>query len=539
MTVPKILPYQGGEDVRGFIRAAQEESIQRMIQEFQWGSRAVCNGSTMDSGKTLCASEVVVRLGLERVLYIGIKDTYEQWVDRLAAQSDGRIELRRVDSTVKGKKALADMLAGRPGHFFAGSQYLTRQDWDYVPKLDSMGKKVWKTEPKNVVKNGVMLAAKGAVVTRPVPAGEIGPQLLPVQDTEPVQKRIYKKMAPLQMVIFDEVHAVANRHSQGRKTLITIPTITKLGMSGTWMGNKFQNAWSITRWLWPDIIDGNFKRWSERWCTTSTIFIAGGEEKQVPGGERNEGEFVSTLPCYVRIDAEREVPEPEIVEVDLLPEQRADYDDLERDLLLWLQTPAGSRACLVADLPITLRARLRAATLGTMMIDENGDPFFPADTRSTKLTALRGILDRPGWSGRQVGIYTESKRFAHVMAARMNASGYSTRAWTGDASSKEREEIKRAWLAGEFQYLISTIQSFSTGLDGFQAAANRVVWVSESDNNVLNQQAVRRYFRSGNEEMLNDFQHVKIVARDTYDMGVLSKNVLETLSMHATLTLAA
>ena len=83
---------------------------------------------------------------------------------------------------------------------------------------------------------------------------------------------------------------------------------------------------------------------------------------------------------------------------------------------------------------------------------------------------------------------------------------------------------------------MSTIQSFSTGLDMFQSVCNRVVWVSESDNNMLNNQAIKRYYRSGFPELLADFQHVKIVARNTYDDGVLGRNVLETLAMHASLT---
>jgi hypothetical protein len=85
------------------------------------------------------------------------------------------------------------------------------------------------------------------------------------------------------------------------------------------------------------------------------------------------------------------------------------------------------------------------------------------------------------------------------------------------------------------QYLVSTIQSFSTGLDGFQTICNKDVWLSESDNNVLNNQVIKRYCRSGRAE---GFTHVKILALDTYDVGVFSQNTQETLAMKASMNAA-
>ncbi len=531
----KIMPNDPALDdvdnrLAGRITNEQEAAIVRMVAEFTSGTMGVTNGSNMDTGKTLQASEVVIRMGLQRVLYIGVKDTFAQWAGRLSAQSDGQLEMRRIDASVAGQQAWDAFYAGEPGHYFTGSQYLTAQDWEHLPAWEDDGvTPKWKLTPKS----------KGAeVITTPLPDGVYGPEA-PKRVSVRQQKNIFRFARftnhPLDMIVFDEVHAIANRKSIGRKTLMKIPTLRKLGMSGTWVGGAFQNAWSITEWVWRGTVDPSFIRWAEQWCETKTVYLPGAEEKKMPGGERSPGTYVTTLPCYIRLNGELEVPVAEEFDVELTPAQRNDYDDLERDLIVWLNGPNGQRASLVADLPIVLRTHLRSATLGKVSFDADGVIDYAPDADSSKLWALRQIVDRPDWAGRQVGIYTHSKKFAKLTVARMRAAGYNAVEWSGDVTSKERDAIKAAFLAGEIQYLVSVIAAFSTGLDGFQAVCNRLIWLSESDNEVLNQQAVRRYFRSGNPEMLADFQHVKILANNTYDRGVLSKNAMSTLAMRHTL----
>jgi SNF2 family DNA or RNA helicase len=152
---------------------------------------------------------------------------------------------------------------------------------------------------------------------------------------------------------------------------------------------------------------------------------------------------------------------------------------------------------------------------------------------------LRGIVDRPDWRGRPVMIYTHSRRFARVVALRMNAAGYGTAEWSGVKTSKERAKIKADFIAGRLQYIVATIQSLGTGLDGFQTTCNRVVWLSQTENPTADLQASRRVFRSGNNAMLDDFQAVTVIARNTYDSGILSRNVANILSMRATLKVPA
>jgi hypothetical protein len=314
-------------------------------------------------------------------------------------------------------------------------------------------------------------------------------------------------------------HVVANRKSVGLRTVKTIKTDWKLAMSGTWYRNDFAGAWSVTRWLWPLLVDGSFIRWSDVWCSKEELYLPNGQTTSKVTGEKEPGAYIQTLPCYIREEALEELPEPEVFMVELTARQREQYTNLERDMVTWLDYHATDpgRAPLVADLPIVLRARLRTAALAEMSFDANGDIQFDVDAPSSKLWALRQIVDRPDWAGERVIIGTDSKRFAKVVVARMKRAGYNAVEWSGDVNSKQRDQIKEAFIAGEIQYVITVIPSFSTGLDGWQTVCSRMITLSASEDNSQNQQWLARCFRPGR---VGEFKHVVVNAADTYDLGI-------------------
>lgn len=497
-------------------RPAQIERIEAFINE---PTKAGLLADEMGVGKTLVAVEIALRF--ERTLTIGVKDTFGQFAELFEAQSDGTQQLRRLDSTKGGRQALADMLAGKPGHYFAGSQFLTTQDWRSDRIYDEeTGRTVWDT-----------MAKTGAVKTRKAKAGEIGPRELPVAKTVSTHLGLYRKMKPLDALVFDEVHVIQNRKSSGFRTVKTIKSEYKLALSGTWYGNKFDGAWAVARWLWPDLIDGSFWRWKAEWCETEDVYVGKDETRERVIGEKQPGAFVASLPLYFRAEAEPLPPSIDIF-VNLTPKQREQYTQLEEDLMLWVgENP------LVVDLPATLRQRLRTASLGEMNLTEDGDIFFDLDCASSKITALHGILNGY-WGGTERALIgMDSKRFANVTAERMRQAGERVALWTGDTTSKQRDEIKAAFLAGEVQYIVNTIASMSTGLDGFQRVCSKMVLLNELDGNeAVNAQYVRRLFRPGR---VGDYELVKILANDTLDAGVYGANLARSLANRTTMRLAA
>jgi len=481
-------------------RPEQEGAIQRMLTE---PTHAVALGSQQDTGKTLMLCEVIVRAEFKRVLIVGVKDTFNAWHKRLLAQSEGSIELLRIDATKKGRENFERLLAGDDAHFFVGHQFLASKDWGRVPVLGNDGE----------------------------PTGEYKRKHLGV----------YKKMRPLDALVSDESQIHSNRKSNGAGTIRAIPTNWKFALSGTIAGNQIVNLHTIGRWLWPTVqtetgeflVDPSFYRWRDQWCEVESKYVGGARPVAVVLGEKNPGAIVSSWPCWIRLlSPAGNVPEPELIHVDLDPQEQAIYSQCEEEGVMWLEQN-GNLEPIVMNLPVTKRTRLRTAALGVMSIDSGDVVHFASDAQSTKMRKLREILDGEGWAGKQAVIFTHSKTFAYMAAARMNGAGYATGLWTGDLPSKKRDVLLEAFTSGEVRYIVAVIQSLSRGYDGLQTAANRVVWMSRSDDTEQNDQAARRVFRTGGD--LKDYRSVEIVANETYDLGVFNADRAKVTSMNASL----
>lgn len=475
----------------------QEEALARMMAE---PTKAVLLASEQDQGKTLISIEFALRMKFERVLFVGIKDTFEQFRQRTEAQSDGAQTIRRIDSSKPGKKAEADLLWGVEGWYFIGQQLFTSRDWEMVLQTDKAGNPI--IDPK----------------------------------TEKPKKKARRLHfwddIDVDCMIYDEVHMAANRGSNGAKTLHAagVDGMWKVAMSGTFYGNKFDNAWAPTRWLWPDLIPRSYWLWRYEWCEQQDVRARGGKTVSTVIGPKPPADaFVKSLPCYIRHVGEDDVPDPEVIVVDLLPEQRRMYDALEEDLIVWKRGHP-----FVVDFPVTLKERLRTATLAEFDFDpETQEIWFPDNAESTKIDALfrklaQFPLDR-------VILATHSKRFVKLVVKRMQARGMRVVEWSGDVSTKGREAIKAQWLAGEVQYIVCVINSFSTGLDWAQTGCWRIGWLSRMDGNTTaNDQFVRRVFRTGPHK--HKFAHFEIQGRDTHDQGVFANYELQHISQQEALT---
>lgn len=512
-------------------RDYQEIAVQRVLAEL---TNAALIGDDPGLGKTLIASEILIRGAFQRVLIMGIRDTFAQWAERLAAQSDGMIELRRINATKSGKAAFADMLAGVPGFYFAGIQFITTQDWTYRDVVDSEGKTVFKIDKET-----------GLPTDKP--------------ERERLHAFTYHKMKkhPLDALVFDEVHHAQARNSLTARTLKTIPLgpsteggrHLKLGLSGTWFGNSFEGAYAIARWLWPeriDILPTRFDLWSDMWLSRENVKSKDGrKDLTTPSGrpilkvvgESEPGAFAAALPCYIRREAQKP-PAPRIVYCDPMPRQKMQLEELKRDLMTWVEDWEGEEAPLVVDVPPVLQMRMRQVTIAEIGFAEDGSVTMPPEAQSAKLGALKGILDHYG--DQPVAIYTDSKIGAHFMALRMRRAGASVGAWTGDLSTKDRDALKADFIAGKVQYLIATVQSIGTGIDGLQAACSKVVWISEAVGNpTLNDQAIARFWRSGRTEAYGEFEQSKILMRGSVDVETFEALIQKGWAQRASMRVAA
>jgi hypothetical protein len=440
----------------------QQEAIDRIVAE---PTRSALNASTMGAGKTLIAVEVVKQLDSQIVLLIAPLGTRLGW--KITFERQGVVlPFKWINSTKEGKKARDDWQWQQPGIYFVGVEYFTRLGWE-----GKVRSKMWTKVPD--------------------------------------------------IVLFDEVHRAQSRESKTFKTLKQVKAGFKLAMSGTPTGNRFEGAWAITKWLWPDVVDNSFYGWVTRWCDIEYDHFAPRNLRIV--GEENPGAFFNSLPCYVRIESELDVGLVEVVKyVELSRLQRKAYDALERDMITWVE---GNP--LVVEFPITLRARLRQASLGMFSVDVDGNVFFANDCDSSKIDAMFEVLEE--WDNEPALILTDSRKFADVVVNRLNDSGCSSSAWHGSVSQADREKAKEDFIAGSVNYIVAVTSAIAEGVDGLQHACRNILWLSRSDNRLLNEQAMARVMRQGQERQVRS---VEVVAVDTYDSGVLSSHIVKAIEMN-------
>jgi SNF2 family DNA or RNA helicase len=196
------------------------------------------------------------------------------------------------------------------------------------------------------------------------------------------------------------------------------------------------------------------------------------------------------------------------------------YTEMESNLVTWL----GDNP-MVAELPITARARLRQITLGTPTFNAEGEVDFDINSKSSKIDALKEIIsdldDEP------VLIFTHSQRFCPVVVHRL---GNRAVEWSGKTSARERERILSQFgTRNGPRYIVATIAAIGEGVDGLQDRCNTEVWLSRSDDRIINEQAGKRLHRRGQKRAVRS---IDIIAPNTYDEGILSGQVRQALAMN-------
>lgn len=412
-------------------------------------------------GKTLLALDVfsLLRPVVDRVLVIAPLNTKGGWRAHAAAMLPDLPFL--VIESGKNEENYAKLKAGTPGVYFVTKDYLALSGTSAEPKEKDDG-----------------------TFTR----GRI-------------QKHRWDMHLP--MVVLDESHKTNHRDTAGYKVLRRLDSKWRIAMSATPAGNKFDRLWETCRWLWPDLIDRSKSRWVAEWCRTEYDPYKYDHKKVV--GEKVPGAFVGSLPCYITDEADFKVPVRVVnVSTPMTAEQRKQYDAMKRDSLLWIDEHP-----LVADLPIVQKIRLRQIALGEVVFDEDGDVNFADDCKSSKIRACELICARH--PGEQVLFYTDSKRFAYVLAKRLGG-----RAWTGDLSSNARDQLKADFIAGRVRYIVAVISAFGTGTDGLHLASSTEVFCNQSFNGVDNEQCEGRLNRRG--QKAKEITRYMLTAPDSGDV---------------------
>jgi hypothetical protein len=486
----------------------QQEAVDQISNE---PTCAAANASMPGVGKTVMSVEVAKAVHARTILVIAPLQVEDEFRETFALQ-EVDLPFQKIDSTPKGDLAKANFQWQVPGIYFVGTQMFTRLGWVKTPILDKNNQPVLDANGKPKIKT----------------------------------RRTTMWDTPVDMIIFDEAHAAQNSKSWTFKTLMNTHTSYKLAQSGTLTGNNFEGAFAIARWLWPDLIDPDKRKWVDRWCETTFDPFSYTKKKVV--GELNPGAFFDWVPCYVRLESTVDVEvDDQTVEVDLYPEQRRAYESLVQNMLAWVQDGDGETKPLVVNFPIVQRIRLRQATLGMFSLalspnqppSDSGKPpkmdvVFAEDCVSSKLDVmLDRILDKD-FEGEPALIFTDSEIFAGVTVARINAKygEDSARKWSGKVKRATRDSDKQDFLDGKYKYLVAVIASIGTGTNKLQLATRNMLYLSSMDSRIGMEQSEARLIRTGQTRTV---RIRRILANDTMDSGILDKHIRDAINMNATL----
>lgn len=457
---------------------AQTAAIEKMVTE---PTRAALNCSGLGTGKTVMAVELAKALSARTVLVVAPIGTHVGWIRTFQRQGTN-LPIVRIQ-TVED----FDLLRTKtPGIYVVGREM-------YYLGHNSAREADGSLKMKTVTKDG--------------------------KETEvPVRlaKWDWRKTNP-DLHIVDESHSAQNRWGLMFKTLKTHPSKFRLAMSGTPQGSTFDGFWSVTRWLWPALIDRSKTRWVAEWCDQKRVVKGKNEDGELEWvtkivGEKTPGKFLTTLPCVVQLVAAK-VPYRQINGmVNLTPAMREAWDDMKDKNIAWLKDNP-----MVAKLPIERRIRLRQMALAyptvTEVLNEEGEIDvmidFDPDAESPKIDASLKIQARH--PGEKILFLTDSAKFAKIAAPRIGAELY-----YGPTPKKVRAALVDAFGDPKGpQYLLATYQAVAEGTDGLQLACHIEVRFNAVDSPVLEEQVGGRLNRIG--QSAPEIIRYDLIARDTLD----------------------
>jgi superfamily II DNA or RNA helicase len=447
-------------------RPEQEAAIQEVLSS----KRHICRAE-VGAGKTLIGVEAVIRSGVQTVLLVSPLNPIRGWRKTFERQGS-ELPFRQIKTLRNEDKDLGALMMGTPGVYAIGWELFRRHA-------------MWKS-------------------------------------------------FPIDFAIFDEVHRGQNRKSSTHEAMKSVRAEYRLNLSATPWGNRIEGSWAILKSTWPEAYPA-FWPFVTKYLTKESDQYS----RFKVGPERVPGTVWSSIPSKSYFPSPyQEEPIVHTVEVDLKPAQRKLYAQLEEEGFVWLEDNP-----LAVELPSTLYLRLMETTLATPSLRYEwrtvpDDPeyeikrpvrtneagvleeewevvYFEDDAKSTKADAVEEVLaDLYAEAPVPVLIFTHSEKFATYFTKRLQKKGFDARRFIGGMSPEERE-WKLEGFGKEFDILVATIATVGEGTDGLQEVCQNEIWVSVSDNRMLNEQARGRLSRPGQKNKVNRWM-------------ILAKNTVET-----------
>ncbi|ARQ67467.1 DEAD/DEAH box helicase [Streptomyces marincola] len=290
------------------------------------------------------------------------------------------------------------------------------------------------------------------------------------------------------LVAADEAQHVKNPHSATARALRAVPARARVALTGTPVENNLSELWAVLDWATPGLL-GGLGTFRSRYADA----VEGGTD---PAAAERLARLVRPFLLRRRKSDPGIAPElPPKTETDravaLTAEQAALYEAAVREGLAAVSEADGlARRGLVVRLLTSLK---QICNHPAQYLKEENEPRLAG--RSGKLELLDELLDTILAEGASVLVFTQYVRMARLLRAHLEGRGVGTLLLHGGTPVARREELVRAFSAGEAPVFLLSLKAAGTGLN--LTRAEHVVHFDRWWNPAVESQATDRAHRIG------------------------------------------
>jgi SNF2 family DNA or RNA helicase len=317
------------------------------------------------------------------------------------------------------------------------------------------------------------------------------------------------------LVAADEGHRLANPDTIQSRAANKIPRSMSLVLSGSVFQNKWEELFGPLRFLFPTRYKSRHRDFNDRFLD----YVENGYGKICVGVLPDRIDALrDELGRFMVVRDKENKAIANTVLVQLSEGQRKVYTELAETLLAHL--PNGER--IKSSDGIALLTRLRQVATGL-------DVFDPQVVRdSSKLEATVATIKAHWDRGDDYVVFGWYKPSLAALALRLQEEDIDSWLIDGDVPQKARGPIITAFQNGQKRVLLGTISTMGESIN--LQRANHVIRVDRCFNPAMNQQAVDRVDRQGQER---ECYLTDIVAEDTVDDLVVLPNLANKSALRA------
>ena len=360
-------------------------------------------------------------------------------------------------------------------------------------------------------------------------------------------------------IIADEAHRAKNKDAQQTRGLWQVQAPLMQAATGTPILNSPDELWALLAWLFPEQY-GEYSPHKVGYNVfyESYVDYAMGNFGKIITGVKNPDslrfELRGRLVRRTKRQVLKDLPDKTrtIIPVELNSKQRAQYQEVETQLLVELET-AVQRALELQSKDDTSAAERDWAehVIALAKADDYKSLVYVVKNAAARMTRLRQVLESPAILGgvddsakmdaaveivldhpeKPFVIFTKYKMATTLLKQRLERGSKRLRdrvaTFTGDTDPAERTRLVTQFQAGDIDVLIMTMESGGQGIT--LTRADTAIFLSQEWTPALNDQAEDRLHRIGQD---NAVQILILQARDTIDDGrVGPKNALKRMIM--------